>query len=185
MNEKKTRREFFVLSSLAAINCELLAAQGQETVHSSKVPADPTPAELTTIHGSAVAQNLVHFFGKGYSCAESGLACCLRFLEKPDELVWVAGGFGGGLGQKDLCGFLTSGIMAIGLYCGTLALEREESMKICSELSKKYWLWWQEKTPLHCSQIREGHYDERVCVRIGYLAMAKVEEILTQHKQNV
>jgi hypothetical protein len=181
MKKERSRREFIALSSVAALTCELLAEQsGQQELSPGPVPADPTPEELEVIHQSKIAQDLIRYFGNHYSCAESGLAVCLRHLDQPEELVWFAGGFGGGLGQRDLCGFLTSGIMAIGLYSGSLGLERTEAKKVCHDLVQKYWQWWQANAPLHCSQIREGHTDERVCVRVGYLAMAKIEELLNK-----
>lgn len=42
------------------------------------------------------------------------LLVSLRYLRKPEELVWAASGFGGGLYHKDLCGFLAGRIMALG-----------------------------------------------------------------------
>jgi len=185
MKERKSRREFIALSSLAALNYELYGhGLSNQEIETKPIPADPSPDELNIIHNSKVAQDLVNFFGKGHSCAESGLAVCLRFLEKPEDLVWFAGGFGGGLGRGDLCGFLTSGIMAIGIYAGSLELERQQAKKICGELVKQYWDWWAKNAPLHCSEVRYGHQDGQVCTRLGYLAMAEIENLLTPNSAN-
>ncbi len=106
------------------------------------------------------------------------MAVALRFLKKPDELVWVAGAFGGGLNNKDLCGFLTSGEMAIGIYSGDLKVERKAAKEICGQKSREFWQWWLSEAPLHCAEIREGRTDFKVCRRLGRLAAAKLEDLI-------
>ena len=105
-----------------------------------------------------------------------------RFLEKSEELVWLACGFGGGLLHKDLCGFLTSGIMAIGLSVGMLKKERDERKKDCGRLTNQYWDWWSNMAPLHCSEIRKEGTSREVCLRLGQLAAAKIEELIKPAK---
>ena len=102
----------------------------------------------------------------------------LRYMKKPEELVWTAAGFSGGMGQQDLCGFLTSGIMAIGMNAGDLKMEQNAARTQCSQKVSEFWTWWKETAPLHCSEIREGHQGFDVCHRIGRLATAKVETLL-------
>ncbi len=106
------------------------------------------------------------------------MAVALRFLNKPEGLVWVAGAFGGGLNNRDLCGFLTAGEMAIGIYCGDLKLERKAAKEICNKKAREFWQWWISVAPLHCAQIREGRTNSRVCSRLGKLAAAKIEETI-------
>ncbi len=36
-----------------------------------------------------MAQELGTYFGQGHSCAESILLVCLRYLKRPEELVWA------------------------------------------------------------------------------------------------
>jgi hypothetical protein len=102
----------------------------------------------------------------------------LRLMKRPEDLVWAAGGFGGGMGHQDLCGFLTAGIMAIGLNTGALKLEKKEARERCSREVREYWDWWTSMAPLHCSDIREGRKDFKVCYRLGRLASAKLENLL-------
>jgi len=137
-----------------------------------------TPEELKRINESSMAKDLANYFGKDYSCAESMFMVSLRYLKKPEELVWIAGGFGGGLYHRDLCGFLTAGIMAVGLYSGTLDLERKEAKKRCSEMVKDYWKWWQSVAPLHCGDIRKEGTGYKICSRLGRLAAAKTEALI-------
>ena len=136
------------------------------------------PAEQQIADQSAMSRDMENFWGKGYSCAETGLAVALRFMKKPEELVWAAGGFGGGMGHQDLCGFLTSGIMAIGLYTGNLNSDKKAAKALCSRKVNEYWTWWKSMAPLHCAEIREGHTDFNVCHRLGRLAAAELEGLL-------
>ena len=90
----------------------------------------------------------------------------------------MAGAFGGGLNHKDLCGFLTSGEMAIGIYSGEQKLERKAAKEICGRKSREFWQWWISEAPLHCAEILEGRTDRKVCRRLGQLAAAKIEELI-------
>jgi hypothetical protein len=125
-----------------------------------------------------MAGDIDQFYGKGYSCAESMLLAGLRFLKRPEDLVWAASAFGGGLMQRDLCGFLTAGEMVIGLHAGGLGLERQAAKEICGRNGRELWKWWIETAPLHCAEIREGRTDSRVCARLGKLAAARIEEMI-------
>ena len=141
-----------------------------------------TTEELKWVKNSVMAKELTNYFGEGYSCAESLLMVSLRFLKKPEELVWAAAGFGGGLYHKDLCGFLTGGIMAIGFSSGMLDKERKEAKMHCSQKVKEYWKWWQSVAPLRCADIRTEGTTSKVCVRLGRMAAAKTEELITPIK---
>jgi len=137
-----------------------------------------SPSELEIANKSVMSRDMENFWGKEYSCAETGLVVALRFMKKPEELVWVAGGFGGGIGHQDLCGFLTAGIMAIGLHMGTLNITKNTAKTVCRQRVDAYWKWWTSTAPLHCSDIREGHEGFEVCNRLGRLATAKLETLL-------
>jgi hypothetical protein len=139
-----------------------------------------SPEELALVKDSVMSEDMENFWHKGYSCAETGLMVALRFMKKPEDLVWSATGFAGGLMHQDLCGFLTSGVMAIGLHAGDLKMEKNAAMMKCSQAVNEYWAWWQETAPLHCAEIRQGRepMDFQVCERLGRLATAKVESFL-------
>jgi hypothetical protein len=141
-----------------------------------------TVEELKWVEQSAMAKDMPNYFGKGYSCAESLFMVSLRFLKKPQELVWVAAGFGGGMYHKDLCGFLTAGIMAIGLSAGMLDEGRKEAKDHCATQVKNYWKWWQTVSPLRCSYIRTEGTNSSVCSRLGQIAAAKTEELIKTTK---
>jgi hypothetical protein len=186
---RMNRRKFLLTSSLllssTAIfeSCSSLAqtkpASSPEALPKGPVLLDAlTPEEMTLVKDSVMSEDMRNFWGKGYSCAETGLMVALRFMKKPEDLVWAAAGFGGGMGQHDLCGFLTSGIIAIGLHAGDLEEEKSEAKKLCGGKVREYWTWWLETAPLHCSEIREGRQGFDVCHRIGRLAAAKLESLM-------
>lgn len=137
-----------------------------------------TQEELRWVEHSSMAKDLPNYFGEGYSCAESLFMVSLRFLKKPEELVWVAAGFGGGMYHKELCGFLTAGIMAIGLSSGMLNKERIETKDHCGVQVKKFWKWWQSVSPLRCEDIRTEGTSSSVCRRLGQIAAAKTEDLI-------
>jgi hypothetical protein len=175
------RRKFllsssFLLSATAVLGTPSLLAQ--TTPKGPDLVEELSPDELVRVKDSIMSEDMQNFWGKGYSCSETGLMVALRFMKKPENLVWAAAGFGGGMGHHDLCGFLTSGIMAISLHTGDLGMERSAAKKQCGEKVREYWTWWLETAPLHCSDIREGHQGFNVCHRIGRLAAAKLESLL-------
>jgi hypothetical protein len=182
------RRKFlltssFLLSATAVLETSSLLAQTAPEGSSagspkgSDLPGALTPEELERVKDSIMSEDMKNFWHKGYSCAETVLMVALRFMKKPEDLVWAAAGFGGGMGHQDLCGFLTSGIMAIGLHTGDLKVEKNSARRHCGQAVHEYWTWWLETAPLHCPEIREGHQDFNVCHRIGRLAAAKLESL--------
>ena len=174
------RRRFLTQSSLLALG----AGFSIDSLIAQIPPEQPpillkelTPSERELVEGSSMAKDLESCFSN-YSCAESGLLVALRYLAMPEELVWAAGGFGGGLGHRDLCGFLTGGVMAIGFLAGSLSVERKEAKKQCRQLVRNYWQAWTSMAPLHCSEILEKREGDGACTRLGCLASAKLERLL-------
>jgi len=89
----------------------------------------------------------------GFWSADSILFGAVKYLKKPDEYVSLATGFGGGIGRKDLCGYVTGGVMAIGLFMGMVKDEKEKRQK-CQRLTKEYVDWWEKNYPIHCGEIK-------------------------------
>jgi hypothetical protein len=141
-----------------------------------------TEEEKKCVAKSSMAKDIPNYFGEGYSCAESLFMVSLRYLKKPEELVWVSSGFGGGMYHRDLCGFLTAGIMAIGLKAGMLEGERKEVKDLCGQKVKEFWKWWKSEAPLHCADITAGRKTYKVCQRLGLLAAVKTEELIKSIK---
>lgn len=147
-----------------------------------KLPESLSPKEQELIKDSVMAKDLANYFGKGYSCAESILMVSLRFLGKSEDQVWAAAGFGGGIYHKDLCGFLTGGVMGLGFASGMLKKERKDAKEDCKNAVNQYWTWWESMAPLHCSEIRTPERGAEVCRRLGQLASAQVEQLVRTMK---
>jgi len=181
------RRRFLTQSSLLALGAgfsiDSLIAQTPQK-QAPILLKELTPSELELVEASSMAMELESCFSS-YSCAESSLLVALRYLGKPEELVWAAGGFGGGLGHGDLCGFLTGGMMAIGFQAGSLSVERKEAKKHCRQLVKKYWQAWTSMAPLHCSEILERREGDGACTRLGCLASAKLQSLLEPTRKSL
>jgi len=175
-------RRVFIASASSLLVGSRLSAMFPFSANLSQVSQELreelTPEELKLIEKSTMAEDLMNYFGKGYSCAESLLMVSLRLLGKSEDMVWAAAGYGGGLYHKDLCGFLTAGIMGIGFSAGMLKKERKEAKEYSSRLVKQYWKWWISQAPLHCSEIRKKGTSSKVCRRLGQLSAAKVEELI-------
>lgn len=175
------RREFlssatFLIAGGCLTGFSPLGASPRQT--SQTLPEELTAAESEAVKKSALAGDLEDYFGKGYSCAESLLLAGLRYLHLPEECVWAAAGFGGGMQHKETCGFLTAGIMALGLAAGRLKLERKEAKDWSKKKVDAYWSWWTARAPIRCADIRKEGTSSKVCRRLGLLAAAKVEELI-------
>ena len=164
---------------LAASRLSAFALFRQEAAPAAQsLPEELSAAELEAVKKSALAKDLGNYFGKGYSCAEAMLMAGLRFLKKPEDLVWIAAGFGGGMYHKEDCGFLTAGIMNLGLAAGRLKMERKEAKEWNKQKVNEYWSWWTSQAPVRCADIRKEGTGSGVCRRLGLLAAAQVEELI-------
>jgi len=151
---------------------------------SQKAKEELLPDEQKWVESSTMAEDMANYFGKGYSCAESLFMVSLRYLGKPEEWVWAAAGFGGGMYKQNLCGFLTAGVMALGCASGMLKMTRKEAKARCGKIVKEYWSWWESQAPNLCSQIRTEETTSAVCRNLGLLAAAKIEEMVKPIKNN-
>jgi hypothetical protein len=190
MNKKDTlsmSRRTFMASGMLLGNTlfGVPLALGSNTQASQKAKETLTSDEKKRIDDSILAKDLGNYFGQGFSCAESLFLVSLRYLEKPEDWVWAAAGFGGGMYNRDLCGFLTGVIMALGSASGMLKMPRKEAKKYCGGLVKEYWDWWGSQAPYRCAKIRTEETTSTVCVNQGLLSAAKIEESLGLIKNKV
>jgi C_GCAxxG_C_C family probable redox protein len=105
--------------------------------------------------GASMVEWTGQHLSEGFWSADSLLLSAVKYLKKPDEIVSVATGFGGGMGQKDLCGFVTGGVMAIGLFAGAAKGGDKAGRQKCQRLTKEYLAWWSTAHPLHCGEIKQ------------------------------
>lgn len=175
------RRKFITSASFLMLGARLWDKPAGAPRTSQAVPQlkeELTSEEIKIVKDSVLAQDLENYFGEDFSCAESIFTVSLKFLKRSKKLVWIASGFGGGLGNGDLCGFLTGGVMAIGLSSGMLKEKRWYAREVCAHKVDEYWKYWASIAPLHCSEIWGEKRDPKVCRRLGMLASAKLEQLL-------
>jgi C_GCAxxG_C_C family probable redox protein len=103
--------------------------------------------------GASMVKWTSQHLNEGFWSADSLLLSAVKYLKKPEEIVSVATGFGGGMGQKDLCGFVTGGVMSIGLFSGAAKGGDRAGRQKCQKLTKEYLAWWTKAYPLHCGEI--------------------------------
>lgn len=81
--------------------------------------------------------------------------------------------------HRDACGFLTAGIMDLGLAAGRLKTERPEAREWSQQRVDAYWSWWTTQAPIRCADIRKEGTSSKVCRRLGLLAAAELEKLIT------
>ncbi len=135
------RREFLTLSCSCL---GLLAASDLKAFCGQAGPAGGSMAGWTAQH-----------LNEGYWSADSLLLSALKYMKKPEDIVSAATGFGGGMGRKDLCGYVTGGVMAIGLFSGAAKGGDKAGRQKCQRLTKEYLDWWASGNPLHCGEIKQ------------------------------
>jgi C_GCAxxG_C_C family probable redox protein len=133
------RREFLGLTCSCAAAISVL---GPKAAGAPQAAGKPAMADMTLKH-----------LTQGFWSADSLFLSAAKHLEHPEEVVRVAVGFGGGMHHKDLCGFLTGGIMSIGLFSGPTRGSDKASRDKCIRLTKEYYGWWTDNYKLHCQEI--------------------------------
>jgi C_GCAxxG_C_C family probable redox protein len=175
------RRQFLHSLSGLVIGSSILTTlvQTQDQVQQGQRFRDPFDSrELEQIQNSVMAGDITASMGQGFSCAELILRVSLRFLKKPEEYLHASAAFGGGLGQGDLCGFLTGGMMAIGFAAGMMESDLRALHSNARERGSEYWKWWQEWGPLHCSDLRQQYNGTEEFLRLGQRAAMKIESLI-------
>jgi len=139
---------------------------------------DFSPEEKEMIDNSELVKLFSEIDYNKLSCAESTLLAILRFLNKPEEYVQTAAGFGGGMGQGELCGMITGGIMGLGV-CGNTYLEDPKEIEEYVEYaSAEYWTWWKSMAPVRCDGLTKSYEGVKSYLRMGARATSKLEELI-------
>lgn len=138
----QNRREFLGLS------CACLGALAALDLKAFQAAAEGQAA------GSMVDWTQQHL-KEGFWSADSLFLSAVKYLKQPEDLVRIATGFGGGMLQKDLCGYVTGGVMAIGLFSGAAKGNDKASREKCGRLVKEYTGWWAKSYSLHCGDIKQ------------------------------
>lgn len=137
-----------------------------------------SPEEAAAVAASPMAREIAGLEGKGYPCSEMMLLAALRRFDLPEEHLDAAAVFGGGVGKRDLCGFLTGGLMAIGFASGHRYRDRRAVHQVGRRASNAYWDWWLSRGDLHCMGSGTEHEDAEQFVRMAQRGALKLEEVL-------
>ncbi len=134
--------------------------------------------EAAAAEASPMAGIIAGLNGQGYPCSEMMLLAALRRFDLPEEHLNAAAVFGGGVGKRDLCGFLTGGLMAIGISAGTRYTDRQQLHTVGRKASNAYWEWWLTRGDLHCMGPLTTHETPEEFVRMAQRAAVKLEEVM-------
>lgn len=137
-----------------------------------------SPEEAAAIAASPMAQEIAALMGQGYPCSEMMLLAALRRWNLGEEHLDAAVVFGGGVGQRDLCGFLTGGLMAIGFASGQKYNDRQVVHQVGRRASNAYWDWWLSRGDQHCMGYGTDHEGSEEFVRMAQRAALKLEAVL-------
>jgi C_GCAxxG_C_C family probable redox protein len=113
-------------------------------------------AQTAPAAGGSMAALTAQHLNEGFWSADSIFMSAIKNLKQPEDLVRIATPFGGGMGQGDLCGYLTGGYMAIGLFAGARKGSDNAARKACVRLAKEYSDWWAKSYPVHCREINKS-----------------------------
>ena len=139
---------------------------------------DFSPEEKEMINNSELAKLFANIDYNKWSCAESTLLATLRYVNKPEEYVQTAAGFGGGLDQGDLCGMITGGIMGLGVVAHIYLKDPKEIDQYVEYASAEYWNWWKSMAPVRCDQLTKRYEGAEKYLRMGKRATAKLDELI-------
>jgi hypothetical protein len=137
-----------------------------------------TPEEAAAVAASLMARTIADLMGKGYPCSEMMLLSALRRFGLPEDRLDAAAVFGGGIGKRDLCGFLTGGLMAIGVAAGQKYSDRNLVHQTGRRASNAYWDWWRSRADLHCMAPGTTHENSEQFVRMAQRTALKLEGVM-------
>jgi len=137
-----------------------------------------TDEEAAVVSASPLAAIIAGLNGQGYPCSEMMLLAALRRFDLPEQHLDSAAVFGGGVGKRDLCGFLTGGLMAIGIAAGDRYPNRSHLHTVGRRAANAYWDWWLTRGDLHCMGPLTTHETPEEFVRMAQRSAVKLEEVM-------
>lgn len=135
-------------------------------------------SEEEAVAASPMAGVVAGLNGQGFPCSEMMLLAALRRFDLAEDHLDAAAVFGGGVGKRDLCGFLTGGLMAIGIAAGGKYPDRRQVHAVGRRASNAYWDWWLTRGDLHCMGPLTTHEGPQEFVRMAQRAAVKLEEVI-------
>lgn len=139
---------------------------------------------------SKVRKDAEELFRGGFFCSEAVVSAIRSNFELdiPEEVISMASGFPVGFGRsKCLCGAVSGGVMAIGLFFGR-TVQKDPKVEKTLELSKELHDWFKVangKNALCCRiltkefDMGQGEHKEQ-CIRFTGLVAGKVAEMIVR-----
>ena len=169
-DKRLSRRGFLKTISGGVIATSLVGA--------AELPRVSLFQEIEEKEGEKLADEMeANFSQRGFSCAESIFRAVVTTYGESEKLVRLATPFSGGMGQGDLCGFLTGGVLGLGLLFGRTSEEENAKKGKCISLASEYYKWWNGNFPLHCADIRKFGGKE-MCTQNGRKAARYLEGLI-------
>jgi len=140
---------------------------------------------------STVGDKAVQHFDSGFNCAESVFLAITEKLGRGKELVFLATGFGGGVGRNgSVCGAISGAVLGVSLVHGrhTATDSRDPSYNIIGEFWKQFTQEFPAttcreltgvdlKTEVGGKEYKERLHNERCCPLVRFAA-SKMCELL-------
>lgn len=117
----------------------------------------------------------------GFNCAQSVLCACCKYtgLDEKTALA-ISGGFGGGMRCGELCGTLTSGVMALGLYKPYIDQTDSDAKETISKLTKEFTRRFKEENScLRCVELKQSGHG---CPELIRFSAQLVEDMILENK---
>ena len=137
---------------------------------------------------SKVAKDAEELFRGGFFCSEAVVSSIRSNFELdiPEEVISMASGFPVGIGRaKCLCGAVSGGVMALGIFF-VRTKQRDPKVEKNLELSKELHVWFKVANGKNalCCRILTKEFDmgagahKEQCIRFTGLVAGKVAEIV-------
>ena len=127
-----------------------------------------------------IGQDAVRLHGEGFNCAQCVLCACSKYtgLDRETALA-VSCGFGGGVRCGEICGTVSSSVMAIGAATPNAGTDREAKMKV-AELTKKIIAAYREKYgAVRCLDLKKAGVP---CDELIAFGAEMAEKIITEER---
>ena len=142
-----------------------------------------------------VSQDAEDLFRGGFFCSEA-LISSIRSnfeLDIPEEVIAMASGFPVGIGRsKCICGAVSGGVMALGLFFGRTK-QGDSKVEKNLELSKELYDWFKSSNGKNslCCRILTKEFDmssgahKEQCIKFTGMVAGKVAEIIVRELELV
>ncbi len=135
-----------------------------------------------------ITEKTAEYWNKGFNCAQSTACGILSYYGMKDRCTLIADamvGFGGGMGERSVCGAITGTLAALGIVVKAKNVSKEELAKSINEFKKTM----KEEHSLNCVDILADFINEdgtvnntsdrkQKCTALVYFAAKTAKKII-------